>query len=35
LGRNARRFVETEHSWEHSAEMAEDLYRRIISERAR
>jgi glycosyltransferase involved in cell wall biosynthesis len=35
LGRNARRFVETQHSWERSAEMAEDLYRRVIDQRAR
>jgi glycosyltransferase involved in cell wall biosynthesis len=34
LGRNARRFVEAHHSWEHSAEMAEDVYRRVLDERA-
>jgi glycosyltransferase involved in cell wall biosynthesis len=34
LGRNARRFVEAQHSWERSAEMAENLYRRLIDARA-
>ncbi len=35
LGRNARRFVESQHSWERSAAMAEDLYRQVIIEGVR
>ena len=35
LGRNAKLFVEAQHSWERSAEMAEGIYRRLIGERAK
>jgi glycosyltransferase involved in cell wall biosynthesis len=33
LGRNARQFVESQHSWDRSAEMVEGVYRRVIDER--
>jgi glycosyltransferase involved in cell wall biosynthesis len=35
LGRNARRFVETQHSWDRSGEMTENLYLRLIDQQAR
>lgn len=34
LGRNARRFVEAEHSWSRSAELCEEIYHRLLVERA-
>lgn len=33
LGRNARKLVQTRHNWDRSAEMAEDVYRRVIGAR--
>lgn len=34
LGRNARQFVEAQHSWGRSAKMCEAVYRRVMDERA-
>jgi glycosyltransferase involved in cell wall biosynthesis len=33
LGRNARRFVEAEHSWARSAELCEEIYYRMVAAR--
>jgi glycosyltransferase involved in cell wall biosynthesis len=33
LGRNARRFVETEHSWAKSTELCEEIYYRLLAAR--
>ncbi len=33
LGRNARQFVEAEHSWSKSAELCEEIYRRLLAAR--
>lgn len=32
LGRNARKFVEAEHSWSRSAELCESIYRRLLAD---
>jgi glycosyltransferase involved in cell wall biosynthesis len=34
LGRNAREFVEAEHSWSRSAELCEGIYYRLLADRA-
>jgi glycosyltransferase involved in cell wall biosynthesis len=33
LGRNARQFVEAEHSWSRSAELCEEIYYRLLAAR--
>jgi glycosyltransferase involved in cell wall biosynthesis len=33
LGRNARQFVEAEHSWAKSAELCEEIYYRLLAAR--